>query len=241
MPDSWPCMGGGSEQNTSSYTNQDVVSHGYSINPRKVSHWQFTPVWMHPRPDDITQGKKSNGDGDPVSLAGLEHRLCPILIERNSRNDGASLFSRNLREGLSTDQSALAGLEVDGSCRAAETTGILGHALLDGTWEGVRRGDLRTPALAPLLIEHFLQILHGVLTSQEGKELVSELVESHPVSEEMSRANEQIEIALCRLIIVGRGWRRVGRGNRVAGGQDEVRNSLIGQCPGSIEIGVNEL
>ena len=130
--------------------------------------------------------------------------------------------------------------EVDGGCRAAEATGILRHALFDGTWEDVRRGDLSTPALAPLLVEHFLQILHGILTSQEGEELVRELVESHPVSEEMSRANEQIEIALW-LIIVGRGWCRVGRGNRVAGGEDEIRNSLIGQCPGSIEIGVNEL
>lgn len=173
-----------------------------------------------------------------MSLAGFEHRLCPILVERDSGNNGAPLFGRNLGEGMSANQLVLAGLEVDSGDGTAETAGILGHAFLNGTWEDFRCNGLGTPALEPLFVEYFLEILRGALASQEGKKIVSELMKGHPISEEMGSTNEQIELALWLIIVPQRRDRR--RGNRAAGGEDEIRNAVIGQCPGSVEIRVNE-
>jgi len=159
---------------------------------------------MHPRPYNVAEGEKGYGDGDPVSLAGLEHRLCPLLVEREGGNDGASLFSGNLGEGLATNQLALAQLEIDSGDSATETTGGVGHAFLDRAWEDLGHYGQVTPTFDPLLVEYFLQIFGGTLTSQKGKEFVGELVESHSISEEMCRTNEQIEVALW-LVIFERG------------------------------------
>ena len=145
---------------------------------------------MHSCPNDVTEGEKSGGDGDPMSLAGFEHRLCPVLVERDGRDDGAPLFGRNFWEGMSANQLVLVRLEIDGGDSAAETTSILGHAFFDGARKGIGCDGLRAPALDPFLAQHFLEILDGILTSQEGKEVVGELMESHSVTKIMSRANE---------------------------------------------------
>ena len=177
-----------------------------------------------------------------MGLASFEHRFCSLLVERHGRNNGAPLFSRNLGEGLSADQLALARLEIHGGDSTAETASIPGYAFLNGAWEDIGHYGLGAPALDPLLVEHFLEVLDGVLTSQEGKEIVGELMEGHSISKVMSRANEQIELALQLTIVkqrgcrIGRDWRR---GNGIAR-EDEIGNAVIGQRPGSVEIGVNE-
>ena len=139
-----------------------------------------------------------------MSLAGFEHRLCPLLVERDGGNDGAPLFAGNLREGLSANQLALARLEIDSGDSPTETTGGVRHAFFDRAREDLGHDGLITPTLDPLLVEYFLEIFGGTLTSQKGKELVRELVEGHSISEEMGRTNEQIEIALW-LIVFERG------------------------------------
>lgn len=185
---------------------------------------------MHPRPDHIAQGEKSGGDGYPMSFAGLEHRLCPSLVERDGRNNGAPFFTRNLGEHLSTDQLVLTRLEINSGGSSAEMASNRGHAFLDGTWENVGHDGLGAPALDPFFVENFLELLDGVLASQEGKEFVSELMESHSIPQKMSGANEQIELALLLMISerqrrrIGRIW---GRGNGVVGGKDEIGNALV--------------
>jgi len=158
---------------------------------------------MHPRPNNVAQGKKSDRDGNSVGLASFEHSLCPFLVERDSGNDGTPLFTRNLGEGLSADLLALVRLEIDSGDSATQTTGRLGHAFFDRTWEDFWHDGLITPTLDPLLVEHLLEILSGILTSQKGKEFVRKLVESHSISEEMGRTNKQIEIVLWLIIFEG--------------------------------------
>jgi len=131
-----------------------------------------------------------------MSLAGFEHRLCPILVERNGRNNGTPLFGRNLGEDMSTNLLVLVRVEIDSGDGAAETAGILWHAFFNGTWEDVGREGQRAPALGPLLVEGFLEIGDGCLTCQKGKEVVSELMEGHSISQVVCSANEQIELAL---------------------------------------------
>lgn len=158
-------------------------------------------MWTHPRPNDVTEGKKSGGDRDPMSLAGFEHRLCPILIERDGRNNGTSLFGRNLGEGMSSNLLVLVRVEIDSGGGAAETTGILWHAVFNGTWEDVGRDGLWAPALGPFLVEGFFEICDGGLACQKGKEVMSELVEGHSISQVVCSANEQIELALWLIIV----------------------------------------
>jgi hypothetical protein len=90
---------------------------------------------MHPGPNDIIEGEESDVDRDPMGLAGFGHHLCPILVERDGRNNGASLFSRNLGEGLPTNLFVLVRVEIDSGDGVAETTDVLGHAFFNGTWE----------------------------------------------------------------------------------------------------------
>ena len=167
-------------------------------------HRQFDSVRMHPRPDNIAQGEKSSGDGDPMGLAGLEHRLCPVLIERDGRNDGTPFFCRNPREGVPTNGFILARLEINDGDSAAETASEIRHARFDGTREDLGSDGFRAPALVPLLVQYALKVLYGILSSQKGEEIVGELMESHSVAKEMGCADEQIEIAL-RLFIVDGG------------------------------------
>ena len=146
---------------------------------------------------------------DPMSLADFEHHLCPILVERDGRNDG------------------------DSGDSMAETTGELRHTFFNGTREDVGRDGLWAPTLGPLLVEHFFEILDRAFTSQGGKETMSELVETRSISQTVSCKNEQIELALLLNIAVRRG--RVGRdrkcGNQVTVRGDEIDNSIIQQCP----------
>ena len=86
---------------------------------------------MHSCPDNVTEGKKSGGDGDPMGFTGFEHRLCPVLIERDGRNDGAPLFGRNFWESMSANQLVLIRFEIDSGDSTAETTSMLGHAFFD--------------------------------------------------------------------------------------------------------------
>ena len=156
---------------------------------------------MHPHPDDITQSEKSGGNGDTMSLAGLEHRLCPVLIERDGRNNRAPLFSRSPGEGLSTDQLVLARFEIDSGCSTTETARKLWHTFLDGTRDDVGCDGLGSPTLDPFLVEGFLEISDGILATQEGKELMGELMERHSISEEVGSTDKQIELVLWLTIV----------------------------------------
>jgi hypothetical protein len=156
---------------------------------------------MHPGPNNVAEGEESGGDRDPMGLASFEHRLCPILVERDGRNNGASLFGRNLGEGLSADLLVLVRAEIDSGDGAAETTGVLGHAFFNGTREDVRRDGLGAPAFGPFVVEDVFEIVDGARTFQKGEEVVSELMEGHSIPEVMGRADEQIEFGLWLIIV----------------------------------------
>ena len=56
-----------------------------------------------------------------------------------------------------------------------ETTGGVGHAFLDRAWDEFGLDGLITPTRDLLLVEYFLEIFGGTLSSQKGKELVHEI------------------------------------------------------------------
>ena len=83
------------------------LAFGHSMNPRKkYSHREFTSIRMQPRPHNVAQGEKGDGDEDPVSLASFEHRLRLLPVERDGGNNVAPLFAGNPGEGLSVNQLA---------------------------------------------------------------------------------------------------------------------------------------
>ena len=62
--------------------------------------------------------------------------------------------------------------------------------------------------MEPFIAQNSLKVLDGILAGEEGKQIVCELMEGHSIPEEVSSANEDIELPfLFRVIIVWRVWK----------------------------------